>query len=437
MLINTDMKILHSSAVSSFGGLNFVLDAFDRLGLDTFFEGQFPKLPHQSKYSWKDIIYSYWSVFFCGGDCAEDLSINLKPTFRNHPTINLPSPDRVLERIKSLSTPSTFFATPRGKTIHQFSINKNLNQINLKLLKKLSLLKNSNNTLDYDNTLLFTNKSDAVNTYKKRHGYCPGVGIIGSNVVYVENRNGNSNPETHQKETLQRMFKVLEDNNIHIGTFRADGASYTLDTITEIVKHVDKFYVRARLYDTIAELLPKIKKWKEVKIDGRNAQRSSIMFTPFEKTAKRTNRISLAKKYRLVITKELRDDGQINMFTGEAYNYRAILTNDHNMTDDEVVFFYNQRGTIEREFDILKNDFGWNRMPFSKLEYNTVFLVITSMCRNLYDYIIKRFSKICKYLRPFFRIKKFIFRFICIPAKWIWSGRERKLRIYGQVAFKT
>lgn len=431
------MKILNSPDISSFGGLNFVIKEVIDLKINNLINSSLPVLPVQSKYNWFDIIMSYWSVFFCGGDCAEDLSLNLKYTFRNHPVINLPSPDRVLERMKSLSIPSAFFTTPRGKAIHQFSINNILNHLNLKILKKLSLLRPTNNTLDYDNTLIFTNKSDAKNTYKKQYGYCPGVGIIGSNIVYVENRNGNSNSETHQKETLQRMFAILEENKVHIKAFRADGASYTLDAITEIVKHVDKFYIRARLYDTIAELLPKIKEWKEVDFDGRNIYRSSILFTPFEKTAKRTKRQGLAKKYRLVITKESRDDGQINMFTGEAYNYRAILTNDYDMTDDEVVRFYNQRGATEREFDILKNDFGWNRMPFSKLEYNTVFLIITSMCRNLYDYMIRKYSKICKYLQPFFRIKKFIFRFICIPAKWISSGRKRKLRIYGTVAFKT
>ena len=36
-----------------------------------------------------------------------------------------------------------------------------------------------------------------------------------------------------------------------------------------------------------------------------------------------------------------------------------------------------------------------------------------------------------------FRIKKFIFRFICIPAKWIKSGRMIKLRLYGNIYFKT
>lgn len=434
---NTDMKVLNSPVISSFGGLNFVIKEAIDLKINDLINSNLPVLPSQSQYNWFDIIMSYWSVFFCGGDCAEDLSINLRPTFRNHPSINLPSPDRVLERLKSLATPSILFKTPRGKTEHQFNINKSLNEVNLKLLKKLSLLKARNNTLDYDNTLIFNNKADAANTYKKQHGYCPGVGIIGNNVVYVENRNGNSNPETHQEETLKRMFEVLEENHIHIGAFRADGASYTLDAITEIVKHVDKFYIRARLYDTIAELLPEIKEWKQVKIGDKIVYRSSIMFTPFEKTAKRTSRKNLEGQYRLVITKELRDDGQINLFTGEAYNYRCIITNDYKMTDDEVVCFYNQRGTKEREFDILKNDFGWNHMPFSRLEYNTVFLIITGMCRNLYDYIIRKFSAIYKHLRPFYRIKKFIFRFICTPAKWIRSGREMKLRLYDQIPLKT
>lgn len=113
------------------------------------------------------------------------------------------------------------------------------------------------------------------------------------------------------------------------------------------------------------------------------------------------------------------------------------MTNDLEKSDDEIVFFYNQRGAIEREFDVLKNDFGWKHMPFSKLEHNTVFLLLTAMCRNLYDHIIQKFSKVCKHLSANFRIKKFIFRFICIPAKWIKHARYKYLKVYGKIAFKT
>lgn len=65
----------------------------------------------------------------------------------------------------------------------------------------------------------------------------------------------------------------------------------------------------------------------------------------------------------------------------------------------------------EREFEELKNDFGWNKMPFSKLEQNTVFLLIMGMCKNLFVHVIIKFSEKRKLLSPHFRIKKFIFRF--------------------------
>lgn len=437
LLTNTDMKILKSSQISPFGGLNFVLEAFNKIGLDKFIETHFPELPEQSKFSWKDILYSYWSVFFCGGDCAEDISVNLKSAFKDNPFVNLPSPDRVLGRLKELADPGIFITLPGRSKKHHFSINQSLNNINQLLFKKLSKNNKTGHILDYDNTLLFSNKADAVITYKKRFGYCPGVGIIGKNIVYVENRNGNSNADTMQKETFERMFNLLKKNNIKISAFRADGASYCLSAINEIQKNVDLLYIRCRMSAALNEALTKIDQWDELIIDGRKVHRGSILFTPFKSKAKRSKQEHLLKQYRLVITKEPRDDGQINMFTGEACIYRGILTNDFESSNDEVVIFYNQRGAIEREFDVLKNDFGWNNMPFSMLEQNTVFLIITAMCRNLYEFIINQFSKLFKHLKPNYRIKKFIFRFICIPTKWIKSSRAYKLRIYGSIAFKT
>lgn len=138
-----------------------------------------------------------------------------------------------------------------------------------------------------------------------------------------------------------------------------------------------------------------------------------------------------------MVTKVKRNDNQINAFTNEAFNYSAILTNDYNKSINDVVHFYNQRGAIEKEFDVLKNDFGWNNLSFSKLEQNTVFMIFTAMCRNLYHYIITLFSKRFKHLKANFRIKKIIFRFITIPAKWIKTSRQYKLKVYGDLHFKT
>jgi hypothetical protein len=233
------------------------------------------------------------------------------------------------------------------------------------------------------------------------------------------------------------MFELLDSQGIKINIFRADSASFQFPVITVVNKYAEKFYIKARINEVVADAINNISQWNKISVGNKVMYRGSTTFTPFKSAAEKTKQKELLEEYRLVVTKEAKKDGQMNLFTGEACIYSAILTNEFEKSDDEVVLFYNQRGKQEREFDILKNDFGWNKMPFSKLEYNTVFLIITAICRNIYNYIISKFSITYKNLAPHFRLKKFIFRFICIPAKWIRTGRELKLRVYGSVAFKT
>lgn len=431
------MKIVKSTPISSFGGLNFVLKELLSLKIDQLLSHYLPSLPNQSTFSWKDILFSYWSIFFCGGDCAEDIGYNLKYIFKNNPLIKSPSPDRLLSRLKDLSEPTLHLKKNRSESINDISINSNLNRLNVSIIKRLKTLRKKNVVLDYDNTLIYTKKSDAKKSYKKEYGYSPAVGIIGNNIVYIENRNGNCAPHTMQDDTIDRMFEVLKSQGITVDSFRADSASYMFSTITTINKHVKLLYVKTRMNANISEAIRNITNWREINIDGKILQRGSIIFTPFLRTAKREKKTELLKEYRLIVTKEQRRDGQMNLFTGDACVYSPILTNDFDKTEDEIVEFYNRRGDREREFDILKNDFAWQKLPFSKLEQNTVYLIITAICRNIYNYLIHKFSHICKGLSPNFRLKKFIFRFICIPAKWIYTGRTYKLRYYGDIGFKV
>ena len=429
------MKILNSSFVSPFGGLNFVLEEFESLNIGALINKSLPDLAIQSKYSWKDIFYSYWSVLFCGGDCAEDIALNLNESLNKTPFLNCPSADRLLGRLKELAEPKEIVQKNRSLVNNEISYNTTLCQLNLRLLKNLKLLESENTVLDYDNTVIFNNKSDARMTYKKDKGYFPGVGIIGSNIVFIENRNGNSAPHTMQDETIERMMSALHAQGIKVKAFRADSASYQFSTITSARKYFDKIYVRAKINASTNKAIALIDNWKD--IEGETQQQGSVVFTPFTDAAKRAKKKELLEQYKLIVTREKRRDGQLNLFTGESYLYKAVMTNDFEMTDEQVIQFYNQRGKQEREFDILKNEFAWNKIPFSKLEQNTVFLYLTAICRNIYQYIICDFSKKYKQLSSHFRLKKFIFRFICIPAKWVNNGRELKLRVFGKVRYKT
>lgn len=438
MLSNTGMKILKSSNVNPFGGLNFVIEELDRQKIGSLVNTELPALGKQSQYSWRDLLYSYWSVFYCGGDCAEDLSANFKSSLSLIPYFSVPSPDRVLNRMKEIADSATKFKPGRAKYDHEFALNPKLNELNIKILKQLFQRDFERElTLDYDNTICYTSKQDALLTYQNETGYQPGVGFIGSKVVYVENRNGNSTAHVLQEDTLQRMFGLLQENGINISRFRGDSASYNWRTIQTIDKYTNTFYVRARMSQTVETAISKIKDWKIIGNPDQEIFRGETIFTPFSRAARDTGESQDLKQYRLIVTKEKRRDGQLNLFTSEAFLYSMILTNDREMSMDEIVFFYNDRGAIEKEFEVLKYDFGWNNLPFSRLAQNNVYLLITAMCRNIYHYLINHFSKTVQNLNPTFRLKKFILRFITIPAKWIKKSRQNYLKLYGSIVFKT
>ncbi len=76
------------------------------------------------------------------------------------------------------------------------------------------------------------------------------------------------------------------------------------------------------------------------------------------------------------MSREKKADKQGGLFTGDDFTYRAIMTNNREMTGLEVVEFYNDRGDSERLFDETDNDFLWKKMPFPFLHENTVSLLL-------------------------------------------------------------
>ncbi|MEP5339592.1 MAG: hypothetical protein ABJL44_20005 [Algibacter sp.] len=140
-------------------------------------------------------------------------------------------------------------------------MNEDLNTLNLKTLISLS---EKALTLDYDNILMFNSKADSTNTYKKAYGYYADLGIIGNHVIYIENRNGNSNPRTLQDETLTRMFKLLDVQQIKIKAFRADSTSYLYNVLRLVEKKSDYFYIKARMNAAVARAINDIECWEKI-----------------------------------------------------------------------------------------------------------------------------------------------------------------------------
>ena len=100
------------------------------------------------------------------------------------------------------------------------------------------------------------------------------------------------------------------------------------------------------------------------------------------------------------------------------------------LTEKDIITFYNERGASEKNFDIQNNDFGWSHLPFSFMAENMVFMMVTAMLKNLYLYLVRHISDKVKPLKKTSRLKAFILHFISVPAKWVRTGRQNVLNLY-------
>lgn len=212
----------------------------------------------------------------------------------------------------------------------------------------------------------------------------------------------------------------MAEFGIKVKHSRMDCGSFDKTVIPVVEANSTYFYIRAQRCENLYDQIGEISRWETVTIGMKDYEVASIEYAPFggEKT------------YRYVIAREKNSDGQGNLFTGDDFTYRAIMTNNEEMSDKEVVEFYNDRGESERLFDEMNNDFLWKKMPFSFLHENTVFLVMMAICRNLYHFLIEFISRKLDFIKPNFRLKKFIFRFMVVPSKWIKQGRGYVLKLF-------
>ena len=199
-----------------------------------------------------------------------------------------------------------------------------------------------------------------------------------------------------------------------------DCGSFDRTVIPVVEANSEYFYIRAQRCGNLLERIKNISHWQTVTIGFKEYQVASIQYAPF----------GWEQAYRYVVSREKNTDGQGDLFTGDNFIYRAIMTNNTEISDLEVIEFYNDRGDSERLFDEMNNDFLWKKMPFSFLHENTVFLIMMAICRNLFHYLTDFISRKLDFIKPTYRLKKFIFRFMVVPSKWIKQGRQYVLRLF-------
>ena len=234
---------IKSEKITPFGGIFHVRELFSRyvgpvidkvLGLRCTSYG----------YQYSEIVGSLSSVYFCGGDCVEDVTSHLMPHLSLHPTLRTCSSDTILRGISELATANTTYTSDTGKS-YDFNTATKLNSLLVKVLKNTGqLMAGESYDLDFDHQFIETEKYDAKMTYKKFTGYSPGVAVIGDLIVGIENRDGNANVRFHQQDTLERIF---DDMNNGFGwarlpkSFMAENTVFLL--LTAMIRNFYKFLI--------------------------------------------------------------------------------------------------------------------------------------------------------------------------------------------------
>ena len=373
---------IKSEKITPFGGIFHVRELFSRF-LGPVIDKVLGIRCTSFGYQYSEIVGSLASVYFCGGDCVEDVTSHLMSHLSLHPTLRTCSSDTILRAISELAVGNTTYTSDTGRS-YDFNTATMLNSLLVKALLSTGQL----------------------------------VAVIGELIVGIENRDGNANVRFHQQDTLERIFSNLELNGIHIRRARMDCGSCSREIVETIERHSEHFYIRANRCASLYDSLLALRGWKKEEINGIEYELNSITVEKWE-----------GKAYRLVIQRERRTDGERDLWEGE-YTYRCILTNDYTSTNREIVEFYNLRGGKERILDDMNNGFGWARLPKSFMAENTVFLLLTALIRNFYKFLMDRLDTKAFGLKRNSRIKAFVFKFISVPAKWIRTARRYELNIY-------
>ena len=383
---------IKSDRITSFGGIYLVNRLFDHFSLGKVINDTLGlRSTAYNGYQWDEIVKSLFDIYLCGGDHIENIT-SLMPCLSQAPGSHVPSSDTIGRGIKQLATDNITYTAKSGQFLD----------------------------VDFDHQFIPTEKHDATYSYKKAFGYFPGVASVGGVIVHVENRDDNTPVKFCQAETLKRLFASLRKHELFIYRFRADCGSYSKEIVETIDAHSNLFYLRASNCESAYTEFAELDGWKTIEINYQKCEVRSVKFNWFMEE----------KGYRLVIQRT-RIEHEPDIFGDTfSYVYRCILTNDWEMSEKVIIEYYNQRGARERDFDALNNDFGWSHLPCSFLNENTVFLLLMAMCKNFHTAILYEIGKVFYNIKPKHRLKKFIYRFISVPAKWVRTARTHVLRLF-------
>lgn len=290
-------------------------------------------------------------------------------------------------------------------------------------------------TLDIDATEVISHKASADWTYNKNKGFMPMVGHIAQTgqVVAVDFRQGNVPPNKDNLAFIQQCQRSLP-TGVSVDALRIDAAGYQASIIHYCDEQAIDYAIRAKSSASMREQMASMNEsdWQPLlnregkPADGESVGRTSFCIGGYDKA------------FTLIVQrKAIQGQTALELETIDAaaevsmggYIYRAIATNRDQLSDSEIVHWYNQRAEdSENRIKELKLDFGGDTLPCSDFKANALYFLIAALSYNVFALMRALFPpELSRHRACTIR-----WRLYAIAAKVVKTGRQCYVKLRTQ-----
>ncbi len=295
-------------------------------------------------------------------------------------------------------------------------------------------------TIDGDASVVESAKDEARPTYLGYSGYQSVINCWAEKdmILADEFRDGNVPAAYDLLTSLIRSIEMLPDTVTEV-RYRADSASYNHDLMDALKSGLLIHNRRIKVISAISadmseslkgtiEELPEeaMKPLRRVTHKGFIAGRkewAEVVFVPSKTKEKKDD---TPDRYLAIRVRP----SQGELFSdGNAYRHYAVVTNNWTWDGERLLQWHREKcGTVEKVFDVLKNDLGVGVMPCVRFYANAAWWRLNCIAYNVLS-VMKR-----KALPPDLRtcrMKALRFLFIGVAGRIIRTGRQIILRFCG------
>jgi hypothetical protein len=442
---NIVYEIGDRTRVIGYGGIGAMHKMVCKLKLDAGINDKLELLRFHVPYHESDHVLNIAYNVLSGGTCLEDIErLRNDETYMNAlGATRIPDPTTAGDFLRRFDVPAIVALQERFNTTRR----------KVWMLQDRSFRKKA--IIDVDGTIAGTTgecKQGMDIAYNGIWGYAPLIVTLANTneVLYLVNRPGNRPSSDGAAEWIDRAIDLVAPVFGKVW-FRGDtdfSLTHNFDRWSERVRFVFGYDALPNLVG-LADELPKAA-WKrlnrppryEVKTEERarpdNVKEQIIREREYKKIRLTSEDVAefdyqpthCKKTYRMVVVRKnlTVERGEQRLF--DEIRYFFYITNDREMTKEEVVFFANDRCNQENVIGQLKSGVNALRMPSDGLVSNWAYMVIAALAWNLkawYGLVTQSPSARRDILRMEF--KRFLISYIQLPCQIVNTGRRLVYRV--------